>query len=56
MQQAPLALGAAVVTPGFNLPNRFIIYVRGPKFLFDEDLPEYLAAAMRHTLLLAEEN
>lgn len=56
MKQAPLALGAAVITPGFNLPNRFVIHTRGPKYFFDEDPPENLAAAMRSTLLLAEEN
>lgn len=56
IKQAPLALGAAVITPGFNLPNRFVIHTRGPKYFFDEDPPGNLAAAMRNTLLVAEEN
>ncbi len=56
IKQAPLALGAAVITPGFNLPNRFVIHTRGPKYFFDEEPPENLAAAMRNTLLVAEEN
>lgn len=53
---APLALGGAVITPGFNLPNRYVIHARGPKYFFDEDPPGNLAAAMQNTLLLAEEN
>lgn len=56
IKQAPLALGAAVITPGFNLPNRFVIHARGPKYFFDEDPPSNLAAAMRNTLMVAEEN
>lgn len=56
IKQAPLCLGAAVITPGFKLPNRFVIHTRGPKYLFDEDPPGNLAASMRNTLLIAEEN
>jgi len=56
IQQAPLGLGAAIITPGFNLPNRFVIHNRGPKYFFDEDPPGNLAAAIRNTLLLAEDN
>lgn len=56
IKQAPLALGAAVITPGFNLPNCFVIHTRGPKYHFDDNPPENLAAAMRNTLLVAEEN
>lgn len=56
IQQAPLGLGAAVITPGFKLPNRFIIHTRGPKYFFDEDPPGNLATAMRNTLLVAEQN
>lgn len=51
---APLALGAAVITPGFKLPNRYVIHTRGPKYFFDEDPPGNLASAMRNTLLVAE--
>lgn len=56
IHQAPLGLGAAVITPGFKLPNRFVIHTRGPKYFFDENPPGNLAAAMRNTLLIAEEN
>ena len=56
IQQAPLGLGAAIITPGFNLPNRFVIHTRGPRYFFDEDPSDNLAAAMRNTLLVAEDN
>ncbi|MFZ4538967.1 macro domain-containing protein [Propionivibrio sp.] len=56
VQLAPLALGSAVVTPGFNLPNRLIIHTLGPKYLIDPDPSGNLASAMRNTLLLADEN
>ena len=36
---APLALGHAIATPAFGLPNRWIIHVRAPHFLND-DHPE----------------
>jgi O-acetyl-ADP-ribose deacetylase len=52
---APLALGAAVATPGFNLPNRLIIHTRGPKYFFDPEPPVYLALAMRNTLRVADQ-
>ncbi|MGB4228746.1 MAG: macro domain-containing protein [Candidatus Dechloromonas phosphoritropha] len=56
IQLAPLGLGAAVATPGFDLPNRLIIHTRGPKYFFDPDPPRNLAAALRNTLLVADEN
>ena len=56
IQLAPLALGSAVITPGFNLPNRLIIHALGPKYLIDPDPAGNLASAMRNTLLLADEN
>lgn len=52
---APLGLGAAVATPGFNLPNRFIIHTRGPRYFNDPEPPINLALAMHNTLLLADE-
>jgi O-acetyl-ADP-ribose deacetylase (regulator of RNase III) len=53
---APLGLGAAIATPGFDLPNRLIIHTRGPRYFLDPDPPGSLAAAMRNTLLVADEN
>lgn len=51
---APLALSAAVITPGFRLPNPWVIHVRGPKYLFDDDPPAALALAMRNVIELAD--
>lgn len=53
-QLAPLPLGKAVATPGFNLPNRLIIHCRGPRYLFDPDPAANLAMCLENTLLLAE--
>lgn len=55
-QLAPLAVGEAVIKPGFKLPNRYVIHTLGPKYFLDEDPPGRLAAAMRNTLLLAEQH
>jgi len=51
---APLELGDAVITPGFNLVNSWIIHVRGPKYHFDPDPPFYLTKAMKSVLVIAE--
>ncbi len=53
---APLALGNAVVTPAFNLANRVIIHTRGPKYHFEPNPSEYLAAALWNSLQLADVN
>lgn len=34
---APLGLGQAVATPGFQLRTRVVIHTRGPKYLFDPE-------------------
>jgi O-acetyl-ADP-ribose deacetylase (regulator of RNase III) len=52
---APLELGEAVATPGFRLPNRLVIHVKGPKYLFDPSPARYLVRALRNVLLLADE-
>jgi O-acetyl-ADP-ribose deacetylase (regulator of RNase III) len=51
---APLALSAVVITPGFRLANPWVIHVRGPKYLFDDDPPAALALAMRNVIELAD--
>ncbi len=53
---APLAVGEAVATPAFGLGCRYIIHTLGPKYLFDDDPPGYLAKAVRSAILLADEN
>jgi len=52
----PLDLGQAVITSGFNLPNRFVIHLCAPKYHLDPDPPAYLALAISNALKLAEEN
>lgn len=56
LQFAPLQLGEAVATPAFNLPCRFIIHTRAPKFYEDPDPPGNLAKALRSALALADAN
>lgn len=51
---APLPLGWAVATPGFRLPQRCVIHVRGPKYLFDTHPERHLKAALTNALLTAD--
>lgn len=39
---APLPFGAAIVTPGFNLPNKYVIHTRAAHYLNDEEPEEVL--------------
>lgn len=52
---APIAVGDAVVTDGFELPNPHVIHVLGPRYGIDEPAADLLAAAYRNALRLAEE-
>jgi O-acetyl-ADP-ribose deacetylase (regulator of RNase III) len=52
---SPLDLGEAVVTPGFRLPSRVVIHVRGPQYHFDPEPARYLAMAMKNVLLAADQ-
>ena len=54
-RHSPIALGEAVVTPGFELPNPFVIHARAASFIND-DLPEkYLDLAVAQALRVAKE-
>jgi O-acetyl-ADP-ribose deacetylase (regulator of RNase III) len=54
---APLAVSEAKITPAFNLPNKWVIHVRGPHYLLYEGDPKIaLAACIRSVLLVAEQN
>jgi O-acetyl-ADP-ribose deacetylase (regulator of RNase III) len=55
VQFAPLGIGKAVATPGFLLPNPWIIHVRGPKYHFDPEPAANLQSAMESLLQVAEE-
>lgn len=51
---APLTVGDAVASPGFDLHCRFVIHTLGPKYLFDDDPPANLARAVKSAILLAD--
>lgn len=51
---APVAAGEAVITPGFDLPNRWVIHAVGPRYFSDPDPPALLAQAVISILTLAE--
>lgn len=53
---APIRPGEAVITPGFSLPNPWVIHVLGPVWGRDEPAPELLANCYRNALRLAEEH
>lgn len=53
---APIAPGEAVLTPGFGLPNRYVIHCLGPVYGKDEPSAELLAQCYRNALKLAEEH
>ncbi len=49
--------GAAVITPGFNLPARYVIHAVGPRWSGgDHNEPNLLYSAYKQSLLLAKEN
>ncbi len=52
----PLKLGQAVITPGFNLSNKYVIHLSAPKYNIDPDPPANLALSLNNALKLAEEN
>ncbi len=52
---SPIALGEAVVTPGFNLPNQFVIHARAASYINDDHPEKYLDLAIAHTLRAAKE-
>lgn len=53
---APLELGAALITPGFQLPNRWIIHVRAAHYINNTEPERYLAFALSSMLNTARDN
>jgi O-acetyl-ADP-ribose deacetylase len=51
---APIEVGEAVVTEAFDLPNRHVIHVLGPRYGTDEPAAELLASCYRAALSQAE--
>lgn len=52
-QFAPLGLGKAVITPGFNLPNKYVIHARAGHYLHEDNAEAQLESAYRSALTLA---
>ena len=55
-QYAPIAVGEAIITPGFNLPNKQIIHVLGPVYFTDPDAKFRLKKAIRSILDLCQQH
>ena len=54
-RHSPIALGEAIVTPGFELPNPFVIHTRAASFINDDHPEKYLDLAVAQTLRVAKE-
>lgn len=52
---APIEPGQAVITEAFELPNRYVIHVLGPRHGIDEPSGELLAAGYRNALSCCRE-
>lgn len=50
---APLALGMSVITPGFKLPNEYVIHARAGHYLFEDKAEAYLESAYRSAMNIA---
>lgn len=53
---APLGIGAALITPGFNLANPWIIHLRSAHFILDIEPERYMANALTSILGKAKDN
>lgn len=53
---APINPGEAVITKGYNLPNKYVIHSLGPVYGRDKPENELLANCYKNALRLAEEN
>jgi len=53
---APLALGAGLITPGFKLPNLWVIHVRSAHYLNNDEPAKYMQMALESMLRIAHDN
>ncbi|WP_090140757.1 macro domain-containing protein [Limnohabitans sp. DM1] len=53
---APLAYGAFLVTPGFNLPNLWVIHVHAASYTHHDDAPAILEQALQAAIQGAHQN
>jgi O-acetyl-ADP-ribose deacetylase (regulator of RNase III) len=54
-QFAPLALGNAIITPAFNLPNEFVIHTRAANYLLDDNAEAVLVECLNAVFAVANE-
>ncbi len=52
---SPIALGEAVVTPGFQLPNPHVIHARAASYINDDHPEKYLDLAILQALRVAKD-
>lgn len=55
-QFAPLALGKAILTPAFNLPNEFVIHTRAANYVLDDDAEKVLGECVEAVFAVANEH
>ena len=53
---APLELGGALITPGFDLPNKWVIHVRSAHYINNAEPERYMSFAITSALRVAKEN
>lgn len=53
---APLAFGKAIITPGFKLPNPWVIHVRAASYINHDEPEQVLKDALESMLLVAKAN
>lgn len=53
---APMAYGSFLVTPGFKLPNLWVIHVRAASYTNQDDAPQILEQAIEAALRAAHQN
>jgi O-acetyl-ADP-ribose deacetylase (regulator of RNase III) len=53
---APLELGKALLSPGFNLPNQWVIHVRAAHYLHNTQPEHFLEMGLNSVFQIAEEN
>lgn len=55
-QFAPLPHGQAVLTPGFKLPNKWVIHTRAANYLLDDNAEDILKQCFKSVWRLANEH
>jgi O-acetyl-ADP-ribose deacetylase (regulator of RNase III) len=55
-QFAPLSFGKAIITPGFNLPNAWVIHTRAANYLLDDNPELVLDDCLNAVFAIANEN